>query len=161
MGGNFSYTPSEYTETLLIRDGADIRFPDTIIPALDSNLDIKGNQVLQVPEYKGSFWASYSLPLGDNGTVDFMFSASWIDDVYFSQFETEVDRAPAYERYDFRATWKSPDDNWRVTGFVSNLLDEIGIRQIERHGEGEGFRPTGQVTEPRMYGLEVTYSMGQ
>ena len=40
------------------------------------------------------------------------------------------------------------------------MLDEIGVRQIEGHGEGEGFRRTGMVTEPRLYGLEVTYSMG-
>ncbi len=39
IGGNHSYTNSEYTETLLIRDSGDIRFPGSVIPALDSNLE--------------------------------------------------------------------------------------------------------------------------
>ena len=160
LGGNYSYTKSEYTETLLIRDDGDIRFPSSVIPALDSNLDIKGNQILQVPENKASLWASYNLPLGGNGRVEFLFAASYIDEVFFSQFETEFDRAPSYERYDFRATWKSPSEKWVVTGFVNNILDEIGIRQIETHGETDGFRRTAQVTEPRIYGLEVSYSLG-
>ncbi len=161
IGGNYSYTPSEYTKTLLIRDGGDIRYPESVIPPLDSNLDIKGNQILQVPENKGSFWAAYNLPLGDNGNLEFLFAASWIDEVFFSQYQTEFDRAPAYERYDFRTTWKSPNQSWVVTGFVNNMLDEIGIRQIESHDETQGFRRTGQVTEPRTYGVELTYAMGR
>ena len=169
IGGNVSFTPSEYTKTLLIRDGDDLRFPcgtscdnaaGRIIGPADSNLDIKGKQVLQVPESKGSLWASYALPLGNNGTVDFMLSYSYISDVYYKQFETEADKAPAYDRWDVRASWKSPSESWRVTGFVSNILDDIGIRQIETHGDVDGYRRTGQVTEPRMYGLEVTYSLG-
>ena len=87
------------------------------------------------------------------------FSASWISEVYFSQFETDLDEAPAYERYDLRGTWMSPDKNWVVTGFVHNLLDEIGIRQIEGHGADDGYRRTGQVTEPRLYGVEVTWNL--
>ncbi len=159
IGGNMSYTPSEYTKTLLIQDAADPRFPDGLIPNQDTNLDIKGNRVLQVPDYKGSAFVTYDLPLGDNGDLSFTFSASWISDVYFSQFETDLDKAPAYERYDIRSTWKSPNRNWIVSGFVHNIADTIGIRQMEGHGNEDGYRRTGQVTEPRFYGVEVTWNM--
>ena len=159
IGGNVSYTPSEYTKTLLIQDAADFRFPDGLVPNADTNLDIKGNRVLQVPDYKGSAFITWDYPMGDRGDISLTFSASWISDVYFSQFETDFDRAPAYERYDMRATWMSPNKNWIVTGFVHNLTDDIGIRQIEPHGAQDGFRRTGQVTEPRLYGLELTWSL--
>jgi iron complex outermembrane receptor protein len=159
IGGNVSYTPSEYTKTLLIQDAADFRFPDDLIPNQDTNLDIKGNRVLQVPDYKGSAFVTWDYPMGDRGDLSVTFAASWISEVYFSQFETDFDRAPAYERYDLRATWMSPNKNWIVTGFVHNLTDDIGIRQIEPHGVTDGYRRTGQVTEPRLYGLEVTWSL--
>jgi len=42
---------------------------------------------------------------------------------------------------------------------VNNVFDEIGIRQILRHGAADGYRRTAQVTEPRVYGLEVTYNL--
>ena len=154
-----SYTPSEYTKSLLIQDAADFRFPDDLIPNQDTNLDIKGNQVLQVPEYKGSAFVTWDYPMGERGDFALTLSASWISEVYFSQFETDFDRAPAYERYDLRGTWMSPNKNWIVTGFVHNLADEIGIRQIEPHGTTDGYRRTGQVTEPRLYGLEVTWNL--
>ncbi len=159
VGGNFSYTPSEYTKSLFIQDANDPRFPDDLIPNQDTALDIKGNRVLQVPEYKGSAFVTWDKPLGDRGDLSLTFSASWISEVYFSQFETDLDEAPAYERYDLRGTWMSPDKNWVVTGFVHNLLDEIGIRQIEGHGADDGYRRTGQVTEPRLYGVEVTWNL--
>ena len=159
IGGNVSYTPSEYTKSLLIQDAADFRFPDDLIPNQDTNLDIKGNQVLQVPEYKGSAFVTWDYPMGERGDFALTLSASWISEVYFSQFETDFDKAPAYERYDLRGTWMSPNKNWIVTGFVHNLADEIGIRQIEPHGTTDGYRRTGQVTEPRLYGLEVTWNL--
>ena len=160
IGGNISFTPSEYTETLFIQDSADPRFPDGLIPNQDTNLDIKGNQVLQVPEYKGYAFLTWGIPLGENGDFSVTLSASWISDVQFSQFEAKLDEAPAYERYDLRATWKSPHKSWIVSGFVHNLTDKIGIRQIERHGEDNGYRRTGQTTEPRFYGLEITFNLG-
>lgn len=160
IGGNYSYTPSEYTEQLLITDDNDPRYPSGLMDVTERTQGIKGNQVLNVAENKGSMFGTYSLPLGDNGQVNFSMSASWIDDSFNSQFETEFDRAPGYERYDFRTTWTSANEQWVVSGFVNNILNEVGIRQIEGHGEDEGYRRTGMVTEPRMYGVEVTYSMG-
>lgn len=160
IGGNLSHTPSEYTEQLQITDDGDPRSPGSLIPSLERTNGILGNQVLNVSENKGSAWAAYQFPLAGDGNLELLLAASWIDESFNSQFETQFDRSPGYERFDFRATWTSPDEQWIVTGFVNNIMDEIGIRQIEGHGEGEGFRRTGMVTEPRMYGVEVTYSMG-
>jgi hypothetical protein len=45
-----------------------------------------------------------------------------------------------------------------VSGFVNNVTDDLGIRFIERHGYEDGYRRTAQVTEPRVFGLEVSYT---
>lgn len=171
LGGNFSYTPSEYTEDLLLLDTANPRQPVSLFEpvasppgAPDANLalrtNIKGNQLLQVPELKYTVFGSYTLPLGSAGHIEFLSSYSGIDEVYFSPFEAEEDRAPSYGRWDLRATWREPGRRWVVSGFVNNLTDELGIRQILRTGEEEGFRRSAQVSEPRMFGLEVSYNIG-
>lgn len=161
LGGNYSFIDSEYTKSLLIVDGADPRTPASLFANQDDRLrDIKGNQLMQVPEQKGVFWAAYEIPLAENGNVELRGAFSWIDEVYFSQFETEFDKAPAYERLDLRATWTSPARRWIVSAFVNNAFDELGIRQISRSSEEDGFYRTAQTTEPRVYGLELSYRMG-
>lgn len=161
VGGNFSYTASEYTESFLVVDGSDPSIPGQIYDAaneVDRVRDIKGNQLLQVPETKANLYGSYAFDLGDSGSLNLLASFSYISDVYFSAFEDELDRAPAYDRLDLRATWTSPAEAWVVGAYVNNVADELGIRQILEHGVGDGYRRTAQVTEPRAFGLEVTYS---
>lgn len=162
LGGNYSMTDSEYTESFLVTDGADPTIPTGIYSDLnkaDRARDVKGNKLQQVPDSKFSLFGSYNLSMGGSGAINFLVNYSWIDDVYFSAFETELDKAPAYARVDLRATWTSPGTNWIVSAFVNNVEDEIGIRYIERHNNDDGYRRNGQVTEPRLYGLELTYNL--
>ena len=55
------------------------------------------------------------------------------------------------------ATWTSAEEDWVVAVFVNNVLDEIGIRQIDRTTEGSNWLRKGSTTDPRLYGLEVRY----
>ena len=125
----------------------------------DRSRDIKGNQLLQVPENKASMFASYRFDLGQSGALELLGTWAYISDVYFAAYESELDKAPAYDRFDLRGTWTSPSSQWTVTGFVHNAFDKIGIRQILRHGAVDGYRRTAQVSEPRLMGLEVSYSL--
>jgi outer membrane receptor protein involved in Fe transport len=162
LGGNFSYTPSEYTEDLFAADPARAEVPPSLFPNQVDTLEenIKGNQVLQVPELKWTAYASYMVPMGNNGSLELFTNYSWIDDVYYSPFEREEEMAKAYDRIDLRATWRSNGGAWVVTGFVNNVLDEVGVLQVLREGEREFFRHTAGTTVPRLMGLEVTYNMG-
>jgi iron complex outermembrane receptor protein len=162
IGGNFSYTPSEYTEDLFIQDPAGYTTPESLFP--DANKleqNINGNQILQVPELKYTAFASYAMPLPGGSNLELFGVYSWIDEVYYSPFESEAEKANSYDRTDIRATWTSAGSNWIVSGFVNNIFDDIGVLQVVREGEGEFFRHSSGTTAPRMYGLEFTYSMGQ
>jgi outer membrane receptor protein involved in Fe transport len=161
LGGNFSYTPSEYTEDLFIQDPAQVNTPESLFPdanALEQN--INGNQILQVPELKYTAWASYRMPLSGGSNVEFFGVYSYIDEVYYSPFESEAEKADSYDRTDLRATWTSAGGNWIVSGFVNNIFDDVGVLQVLREGEDEFFRHSAGTTNPRMYGVELTYSMG-
>ncbi len=162
IGGNYSYTDTEYTGSFIVVDGADATIPGGLYDEFsnpDRRRDIKGRSMPHVPENKASVFATYSYPLAGGASLDVTGNWSYIDDVYFSAFKNPADLAPEYERLDLRATWTSSDEAWIVSGFVNNVLDEIGIRQVLRHGESEGYRRTAQTTEPRMYGVELTYTM--
>ena len=168
VGGNLSYTPSEYTEDLYVLDPTDATAPPSIFgntlvedtgrTVLAKN--VNGNQVLQVPELKYTAWTSYQFNLPSNATLDWLLLYTWIDDVYYSPFQSQSEVAPAFGRVDTRLTWTSADRDWVIAAFVNNALDEVGILQVLRTGEGEFFRQTAGVTPPRLFGVEATFHLG-
>jgi outer membrane receptor protein involved in Fe transport len=159
LGGNFSYTPNEYTEDLFLSDVADPDVPISLFNPLALTQNIEGNQLLQVPEGKATAWGSYLVPMGGYGEVEFLSALSWIDDVYFTPFESERDMATSYTRWDARVTWTSPERHWTASAFVDNITDEVGIRQLLRSGQSEGWRRMGQFTDRRLFGLELSYKL--
>jgi outer membrane receptor protein involved in Fe transport len=161
LGGNFSYTPNEYTEDLTVLDPARVGTPTSLYPDQETNeSNINGNQLLQVPELKYTIFGTYSIPLNGGAMVDISSVFSYTDDVYYSPFENENEMAEEYERLDIRATWTNAEQNISVAAFVNNVLDDVAILQVLRHGEEEHFRQTGGTTSPRTFGLELTYKMG-
>ncbi len=162
LGGNFSYTPSEYTEDLFIKDTSGSGTPLSLYPDQESNVkNINGNKVLQVPEMKATAWASYLIQLDGGSSLELFGVYTWIDDVYYSPFESESEKAPSYGRTDVRATWTSSEGNMSIAAFVNNVSDDVGLLQVLRNGEDENFRQSAGTTLPRMFGLEFKYSMGQ
>ncbi len=161
FGGNFSFTPSKYTKSLLISDPAEIAAPPSLYPNFEAiTQDIKGNQLLQVPEWKALAWASYKWPLSGGSSVEVSSTYSWTDQVYFSPFEDADNRADSFGRLDLRGTWRSEDEKWLVGAFVNNVLDDAALLQIIESGEANNFRQSGQTTQARIMGLEVTYQLG-
>lgn len=160
VGGNFSFTPSEYDKDLFMMDTAGVDRPFSLFPTFEGLMvNIKGNQLVQVPEWKYTAWARYRMPLSGGSNVEFFGVYSWIDEVYYSPFESARQRADAYDRTDLRATWTSADGNWIVSGFVNNVFDDVGVLQILMEGEAEFFRRTAGITSPRLMGVELTYSL--
>ena len=162
LGGNFSWTPSEYTKDLFISDPARIDTPESVFPGQSEKLvNINGNQLLQVPEGKATAWGTYSIPMQGGARFDLSGVYSWISEVYYSPFQDDQERADAYDRVDLRATFTSGNGNWIISGFVNNVFDEVGVLQILREAEDEFFRRSAGTTVPRHYGLEVTFQTGR
>lgn len=126
----------------------------------ENTKNINGNQLLQVPELKFTTYGTYTIPLRDGSTFDLAGVYAWTDEVYFSPFENDQEKADAYGRLDLRGTWTNAEQNVIVTGFVNNVLDDVAVLQVLREGEGENFRQSAGVTSPRLWGVELTYLMG-
>ncbi|MBT6246445.1 MAG: TonB-dependent receptor [Gammaproteobacteria bacterium] len=161
VGGNFSYTPSEYTKDMFIKDPAGIDAPESLFPNFEAQIvNIKGNQLLQVPELKYTAWASYMWPNSDGSNVVAFAVYNWIDEVYYSPFQSQAEKADDYDRFDLRATWTSAGGNWKISGYVNNIFNDIGVLQVVREGEDEFMRHSAGTTVPRVMGLELSYSLG-
>lgn len=161
LGGNFSFTPSEYTEDLNILDPARVETPTSLFPDREQNTsNINGNQLLQVPESKFTVYGTYSIPMNEGAKLDLSSVYSWTDEVYYSPFENDREKAEAYGRLDIRATWTNAKQNFVVAGYINNILDDVAVLQVLRGGEGEHFRQSAGTTLPRAYGLEVTLNFG-
>jgi iron complex outermembrane receptor protein len=161
LGGNFSYTPNEYTKDLMILDPASVETPTSLYPDRETNRkNINGNQLLQVPELKYTAYGTYAIPLDAGANLDLSAVYSWTDDVYYSPFENQTEMAEAYGRLDIRATWTNAEQNFEVAAFCNNVMDDVAVLQVLRHGEGEMFRQTGGTTVPRLFGVELTYKLG-
>ena len=159
LGGNFSYTPSEYTDSLLVSDSSNVNIPGSLYPDFDDlTQDINGNQLLQVPEGKATVFGSYQIPLRGGSRIDLHSVFSWTDEVFYSPFESDAEKAEAYSRLDVRATWTSSDDKWVLSAFLNNVFDEVGNQQILRQGEAEFFRHNAGTTSPQHFGLEFSYA---
>ncbi|MDB2328358.1 TonB-dependent receptor [Pseudomonadales bacterium] len=159
LGGNFSFTPNEYSEDLIMLDPVRSEAPPSLFGAVQSASNINGNQLLQVPESKFNGWVTHVTPLPSGSTLMFTGSYSWIDEVFYSPFQNDSDKAADYGRLDLRASWTSADGKMLVSGFVNNVLDDVGVLQVLREGEGEHFRQSAGTTLPRMMGIEFTVSM--
>lgn len=158
LGGNFSYTPSRYTETLLVSDSSRAESPGSLYPGFeDRTQDIKGNKLLQVPEGKATAWGSYLMPLEGGSQVEVFGLFSWTDEVFYSPFESQSEKADSFRRFDARATWTSNDSRWIVSGFVNNVFNDVANQQVLRQGEAEFFRHNAGTTVPRHYGVELTF----
>lgn len=161
LGGFVSYTASEYSKSLPASELAGADRPPSLFPDSDAQIsDIKGNQLVQLPEWKATIWGSYRFTFGNASTLDLIASWAYTDEVFFSPFESDLQRAKAYDRVDLRSTWTSNDQRFAVSAYVNNVFDEVAVLQVQAEEEGEFFRRTGITTVPRHYGLEVSYRMG-
>ena len=133
--------------------------PPSLFGAVQSATNINGNQLLQVPESKFNGWITHVTPLDSGATLMFSGSYSWIDEVYYSPFQNDRDKAADYGRLDLRATWTSADGRMMLAGFVNNVLDDVGVLQVLREGEAEHFRQSAGTTLPRLMGIEFTVAM--
>ena len=64
-----------------------------------------------------------------------------------------------YARADLRAIWDSPAQDWTVTLYVKNVMDDIAVQQFRPIETGSGADVKGSLTDPREIGLSILWQM--
>ena len=175
LGGNYSYTISEYDFPFTLFNENDPRYPRSLVggevnqdpctlPAEVRVLyckEVDGVQLTGIPKNKGTVWGSYEWDIG-YGTLTLYGSLALTDEFWTSQFARPWDRVPERRRLDLRVSFLSSDQKWTASLFVDNVLDETFIRwsdmEPRRTGYGINFPQRVVTLSPRYIGVEATYN---
>jgi len=169
LGLTYSYTDSEYVEEYVLQGAEGVvastnpYAPSSLYTPQELLYTIKGKQLPRVPKHKVNAWTEYGWSLGDLGNMVLASTFSWTDEFPAAGRpvgDLPIDTAPAFMRWDARLGWASADEAWEIIGFVNNITDEIGIRNVFTYDEQQGYRRVIEPTLPRMMGIEVQYKFG-
>ncbi|MCR9259608.1 MAG: TonB-dependent receptor [Pseudomonadaceae bacterium] len=172
LGGNVSYTKTEYKSDLFVLEDDNPNFPVQIFnqtaadpvtgaPGRDAFLaqNLKGNELKRIPEWKYTLWGSYQWNF-EAGTLTAGGTFSYTGEYASEGIIRAIDENPARERLDVSLTWRDNRDQWVVRGFVDNVLDKVYSRGITTGTASGDWRQLAQPLYPQFYGLEVTYRFG-
>jgi iron complex outermembrane recepter protein len=172
LGGNVSYTKTEYKSDLFVLEDDNPDFPVQIFnqtgddpvtgaPGRDAFLaqNLKGNELKRIPEWKYTLWGSYQWNF-EAGTLTAGGTFSYTGEYASEGIIRAIDEVPARERLDVALTWRDNRDQWVVRGFVDNVLDKVYSRGIGTGTAASDWRQLAAPLYPQFYGLEVTYRFG-
>jgi iron complex outermembrane receptor protein len=166
LGGNVSYTKTEYKSDLFVLEDDNPAFPvqifnDTAAGGRDEFLaqNLKGNDLKRIPEWKYTLWASYQW-LFEAGSLTAGATYSYTGEYASEGIIRDIDENPARDRLDVSVTWRDNRDQWVVRGFVDNVMDKVYSRGITTQTASNDYRQLAQPLYPQFYGLEVTYRFG-
>ena len=136
LSGFYSFLDSEFTDT---------NVPGSVFEGQT------GNDLIRAPRNKYSVNAEYALPLNGGGQLTANLSYRYTD-----QQRGELEPyaiQPAFDLFDARLAWNSPDDTLEIAVWVKNLLDEEYVSHL--------YTIAGEVVavfgDPQMYGVSLTY----
>ncbi|MBD3649195.1 MAG: TonB-dependent receptor [Pseudomonadales bacterium] len=177
VGGNYSYTISEYDSKFTFFNEDDPRYPRNVFGGdLSENpcnmapeiralycLQVDGFQLTGIPEHKATAWASYTWYLAP-GTLTWQGSVTYVGEYPTHPFNRPWDIVPERERVDMRLTFREGAGRWEASVFVDNVMDETYIRDSDMSerltGYGSNWPQRVIALYPRFWGAEFTYNFG-
>ena len=121
----------------------------------DEPKELVGKQLPNSPNHKISLTLSYDVPIrADWGNLELLTIANHRGEKFVEIVNYPGYQVDAYTRWDLRANWRSAAA-WRVTAYVTNILDEAALHMWKPIGSvGSVF---GTVVEPREFGISVSW----
>ena len=175
VGGNMSYTQSQYDAEYTFFNQDDPRYPRAVLGGdltqdpCEMPEDIRALYCIQVdgldltgiPKWKATGWASYKLNLS-GGDITLYGALAFTGEYSTNAFNRPWDWVPQRERLDVRATYRANSGKWQTSVFVDNVFDKTFVRTSDLHGRltGYGGDWSNRVIAlyPRYIGMEVTYN---
>ncbi|PKP82610.1 MAG: TonB-dependent receptor [Alphaproteobacteria bacterium HGW-Alphaproteobacteria-18] len=120
--------------------------------------NLKGQMLPRTVPNKFGLNVSYDIPLGANGDLVISGNYYWIDATYHGIFNRPYTETPSFDQVDFIGVWKSPQDRYRVVGYVKNVFDEQGYDGATgtlTAVPAGGSATTLYLTPPRTYGVQL------
>jgi len=143
MGGSYAYLDAKYTEYA----GS---------PGIDGSADFSGNIMRQSPEHSLSLYGKYTHELEDGSSLSAKVNYRYQSLTYYDPNNNDITTIPAYDLWDGRLAWNSPDGKWELAGWIKNIADkEYRTHVFSQRGSRIAFALFGA---PRTYGFTGTYT---
>lgn len=169
LGGNGSYTRTEYTSDFFVLEDDNPLFPFELFPGDPTGTNpnnnaflvqnLKGNDLKRIPEWKATLWGNYDWTFSA-GTLSAGATYSYTGEYWSSGIERDLDLVPDRDRLDLSMTWRDNIDRWVVRAFVDNVMDETHTRGFTTSTSSGDYSLRAENLYPRYYGLDVTYRFG-
>jgi iron complex outermembrane receptor protein len=161
---SYAYNDSEVRDACCFIDVADplgLQADAQPVGSVDASgnqpQSLKGEMLPRTVPNKFGLNASYDVPLGARGDLTLSGNYAWSDETYHGIFNRDYTQTPSYEQVDLVAVWNSPDEHYRVVGYVKNLFDEQGYDGARGLPSilPAGIAKTYYLTAPRTYGVQL------
>lgn len=119
-------------------------------------INLEGNALTQAPEWQYNVSSQYAFPVSETMEVTARADYKWQDTVYFDIYNNPINSEGAYGLLNASLSIGGMEQNWSLTAWVRNALDERYISQANT-GPGANAYLAGSIGMPRMYGATLTY----
>jgi len=116
-------------------------------------VNIRGNELPQAPNYKFSVGAQYTFALGNGMTIVPRADLAYTGSSYGSIFNRPIDRIGGYEIVNAQIQLNGKDERWFARAFVQNLTNNDAITGQYVTDQSSGLFTNVFTLEPRRYGI--------
>ncbi|MXW54970.1 MAG: TonB-dependent receptor [Gammaproteobacteria bacterium] len=102
----------------------------------------------------------YTLPVNYmNGSIVLRWDMYWQSESFSREFNTPGDHIEAWTQHNLSALFTSGDDKLSVRAWIRNVANEDNVTGMYLTSDTSGFFRNYFLTEPRIMGVSVRYSM--
>ncbi|WP_424022217.1 TonB-dependent receptor [Polymorphobacter fuscus] len=120
-------------------------------------VNIRGNELPQAPQFKFSAGAQYTFELGNGMTVIPRADLAYTGESYGSIFNGFVNRIPGYEVVNAQLQVNGRDDRWYLRAYVQNLTNNSATTGLYVTDQSSGLFTNIFTLEPRRYGAAIGF----
>lgn len=120
--------------------------------------DLSGNKLPYVSEHTFNLGLQYDTDIADYGRLSAALNHAWRGDQYLREYnDPMIDLVEANGKTDFTMTYYPADTNLRITGYVTNIEDEVQKTNVFVSPGFVGLSATTAYSKPRTFGIRVDY----
>ena len=116
-------------------------------------LSLRGNELVNAPDFNVNFFVDYSRPLGNGMSIGFHADYYYQTEYFARNFNTEADRIESWDLSNASVSLNSDAGNWYVRAWVKNIQDDDNITGHYTTDAVSALFTNVFVLEPRTFGL--------
>jgi outer membrane receptor protein involved in Fe transport len=121
-------------------------------------VNLKGNQLPQAPEFKFSTGVQYTIDLESGISIVPRWDLAFTGESYGNVFNGNVNRVPSYEVMNAQIQVNGVDNRWYVRAFIQNITDNNATTGLYVTDQSSGLFTNIFTLEPRRYGLAAGFN---